>query len=191
MSLKNTAVAIVILSAATVWGQGPAPMRGPAGRAFTPVKRSASAWTTPSDAGSKPAETPGTIAMRERLQDLQDTVSKMQALLHQMNAKAAAKKPEDPLVKANVEMWQLMLGHLGKQVEELRTAMATREDLEARRAAMYKQAEVKSAAAAQAARDGGASPAAVSGAAGQSPADAASGASQPQTNSAPATSSPK
>lgn len=56
------------------------------------------------------------------------------------------------MVKANLEMWDLMLGQLDKQLQELKLAEASRQDMEARRAAMYKQAEIKSQAAAKAAQ---------------------------------------
>jgi peptidoglycan hydrolase CwlO-like protein len=82
---------------------------------------------------------------------MEGTLTGMHTLLKQMRAKAAT-SPKDPLVKANLEMWELLVGHLDKQLLELRTTVAARDDLEARRAAMYKQADEKAAAAAQAAR---------------------------------------
>jgi hypothetical protein len=85
------------------------------------------------------------------MQDMEGTLVRMHALLKQMAAKGAANS-KDPLAKANLDMWELMVGHLDKQLEELQQAVATREDMEARRAAMYKQADAKSEAAAQAAR---------------------------------------
>jgi hypothetical protein len=73
----------------------------------------------------------------------------MHALLKQMQAKNSASASKDPLVKANLEMWALMVADLDKQYEQLRTATLAREDMEARRAAMYKQADEKAAAAAR------------------------------------------
>lgn len=43
-----------------------------------------------------------------------------------MNAK-------DPMVKANFGMWDLMVGQLDKQLQELKQAEASRQDMEARR----------------------------------------------------------
>jgi hypothetical protein len=102
-------------------------------------------------AGNKTAgvQTPATL--RERAQDMQVTLAKMHAVLKQMRAKAASSS-KDPLAKANLDMWELLVGHLDKQLQELRIAMLTREDMEARRAAMYKQADAKAEAAARAAR---------------------------------------
>jgi peptidoglycan hydrolase CwlO-like protein len=97
--------------------------------------------------------TPATL--RERVEDMQGTLAKMHAVLKQMRAKATASS-KDPLAKANLEMWELLVAHLDKQFQELRVAMVIRDDMEARRAAMYKQVDAKAETAAQAARSAGA-----------------------------------
>jgi chemotaxis protein histidine kinase CheA len=86
--------------------------------------------------------------MRQRMEDMQATLTKMHTLLKQMRAKAASSSSKDSLTKANLEMWDLMLSQLDKQFDQLRITTLTREDLESRRAAMYKQADAKAAAAA-------------------------------------------
>jgi hypothetical protein len=102
--------------------------------------------------GSKTADPQGLGAMRERVQDMGTTLSQMRVVLKQMQAKAPKSKSTDPVTKANLDMWELMVGHLDKELEQLRVTLAAREDLEARRAALYRQADAKAEAAAQAAR---------------------------------------
>jgi peptidoglycan hydrolase CwlO-like protein len=75
----------------------------------------------------------------------------MHTLLKQMQAKASAAATKDSVAKANLEMWSMMLDQLDKQYEQLVAAQKAREDMEARRLAMYKQADEKAAAAAAAA----------------------------------------
>ena len=102
--------------------------------------------------GSKTANPQGLGAIRERAQDMETTLSQMRVVLKQMHAKAAKSRPTDPVTKANLDMWELMVGHLDKELEQLRVTLAVREDLEVRRAALYKQADAKAEAAAQAAQ---------------------------------------
>ena len=102
--------------------------------------------------GSKTADPQALGAMRERIQDMETTLSKMREVLKQMHARAAKTKSTDSATTANLDMWELMVGHLDKELEQLRGTLAAREDLEARRAALYKQADAKVEAAAQAAR---------------------------------------
>jgi hypothetical protein len=85
---------------------------------------------------------------------MESTLAQMHLVLKQMQDKVAKSKTKDSLAKANLDMWGLMVGHLEKDLQELKIAMAAREDMEARRAALYKQADVKAEAEAQAARAG-------------------------------------
>jgi hypothetical protein len=80
---------------------------------------------------------------------MESTLSQMRVLLKQMHAKS---KATDSLAKANLDMWDLMVGNLDKELQQMRLTLAAREDLEARRAALYKQADAKAEAEAQAAR---------------------------------------
>ena len=91
-------------------------------------------------------------ALRQRVQDMESTLAQMHLVLKQMQDKVARSKTKDSLAKANLDMWGLMVGHLEKDLQELKIAMAAREDMEARRAALYKQADAKADAEAQAAR---------------------------------------
>lgn len=101
---------------------------------------------------SKTADPQGLGAMRERVQDMETMLSQMRVVLKQMQTKAAKSKSTNPVTKANLDMWELMVGHLDKELEQLRVTLAAREDLEARRAALFRQADAKAEAAAQAAR---------------------------------------
>jgi hypothetical protein len=86
-------------------------------------------------------------AANQNLQEMGATLTKMQTLLKQMRARTSNSK--DPVAKANLEMWTLMVEQLDKQYEQLRLAARQREEMEARRAAMYKQADERAAEAAR------------------------------------------
>ena len=101
---------------------------------------------------NRTADPQGLVAMREHVQEMEGTVSRMRLLLQQMHARADKSKATDALTKANLDMWELMVGQLDKEFEQLRQTLAAREDLEARRAALYRQADAKAAAEAEAAR---------------------------------------
>ena len=89
-------------------------------------------------------------AANQNLEELGKTLTKMQALLKEMRAKTTG---ANPVAKANLEMWTLMLDQLYKQYEQLRVAARQREDLEARRAALYRQADEKAAEASRRAKE--------------------------------------
>jgi hypothetical protein len=90
--------------------------------------------------------------MQQQVEDMDHTISQMRVVLKQMQTRAAKSKATDPVAKANLDMWELMVSHLDKELVQLRATLATREDMEARRAALYKQADAKIEAQAQAAR---------------------------------------
>jgi hypothetical protein len=83
----------------------------------------------------------------------------MHALLKQMQAKTSASSAGS-LGKANLEMWSLMLADLDKQYAQLKLVSHTREELDARRASLYRQADARAAQAAKNAQAAGAAPAA-------------------------------
>ena len=130
------------------------------------------------------AQTPAML--RQHMEDMQGTLAKMHTVLKQMRAKAAKSGAKDSLTAANLDMWELMLGHLDKQFEELRASTLAREDLEARRAALYKQAEAKAALAAKSAQAAGAAPAAATSNQGAAPSAAGN---TPAAQPTPSTSS--
>ncbi|HUD65212.1 MAG TPA: hypothetical protein VMQ17_11565 [Candidatus Sulfotelmatobacter sp.] len=155
MMFRNAAIVVVVLAVTTALAQSapPAPTvpggtdvisqgRGPVGRRISSLgaKRPTS------------AQTPS--APRQHFEDLESTVNQMHAMLKQMQSRAAKSRTKDSFAIANLGMWELMVGHLDKEVQALRAAIAAREDMEARRAALYKQADVKAEAEAQAGRAG-------------------------------------
>lgn len=135
MKFASTIAAITVLAASTALAQSavPAPSSHPRrvvaeGNALA-VAENAQAQTT----------------MHQRVADMGNTLTRMHTLLKQMQGKISASGSHDPMVKANLEMWGLMLEDLDKQYVQLRVASHAREDLESRRAALYKQAEAKAA----------------------------------------------
>ena len=180
MTLRNTVAAIVVLAASAAWAQSAPPVgNAPSSRLRRRVANSNA---------STVAETQRTqAAMHQRVEDMGHTLVRMHELLKQTQAKTAKSSTKDPLIKANLEMWGLMLDVLDKQYAQLRLAGQTREDLEARRAAMYKQAEARAALAAKNAQGLGAAPAAADQGAAPNPAVGANAPATPATQPAPAT----
>ena len=107
-------------------------------------------------AGNQARNLPAPGSLHQRVQDMENTLNQMRGVLKEMQAKAAKSTAKDSLAKSNLEMWELLVGHLDKQLQELKIASAAREDMEARRTAIYKQADAKGEAEAQAARAAGA-----------------------------------
>jgi hypothetical protein len=148
----SVAIAIVILAATQAFAQAPAGAT-PSASALLGQRRSLAGKRPMSAApASQSSNVNSLAALRQRIEEMQGTLQTMHTLMLQMRAKATKSGTKDPLVKANLDMWNLMVGHLDKQLEELRQTEAAREDMEARRAALYKQADAKAAAEAQAAR---------------------------------------
>jgi Skp family chaperone for outer membrane proteins len=144
MKLQSMPIAVVVLAAAAAWAQTSLPVVGPGmGRAS-----SGRSGRMPTMLQSKLAAAQTPAAFRQRVAEMQETLTKMHAILKQMETKAASSGAKDPTAKSNLQMWQLMLGHLDNQLEQLRLASLQREELEARRAALYRQADEKAAAAA-------------------------------------------
>jgi len=174
MKLRNSTALVAVFAAATLWGQTSA---GPlAGHRQTVVATSNSEALA---AGNR-----AKAVANQNLQEMGATLTKMQGLLRQMRAHASTSK--DPVAKANIEMWTLMVEQLDKQYEQLRLVARQREDLEARRAALYKQADEKAAEAAKKAQE--AAKAAPSASSTTSNAPAAPAAQTTATPAAPSTS---
>lgn len=149
---KTATAAIVVVAVTTGLAQGPSPVAAPAATPVMSQRQSLAGGSGMSPAaGNKATGVPTQATLRERVQDMDVTLAKMHAVLKQMRAKITSSS-KDPLAKANLDMWELLVGHLDKQLQELRVAMVVRDDMEVRRAAMYKQAEAKADAAARAAR---------------------------------------
>lgn len=154
MRVKVGMAITMFLAATSAWAQSPAPPAAPA--AATPP-----GIASGSDANSRVrsrlgrgrnlSATQAQVTPGARMQEMQTTLNGMHALLKKMEAKNASSKSKDSVAAANLEMWELLLRHLDKEFNQLQMATLAREDLEARRAAMYRQADEKAAKEAQAA----------------------------------------
>ena len=162
MSLRNSTVIFLAFAAATLWGQtAPSPYA---------TRRPPVAAT--SNAQGLAAANRAKASTNQNLEEMGATLTKMQALLKQMRAHTNSAK--DPVAKTNLDMWTLMVEQLDKQYEQLRVAARQREEFEARRVAMYKQADEKAAEAARKAQEAAKAAAAASNASGSTPAAPAS-----------------
>lgn len=152
MTFRSTAAAIIVLAATTAWTQSPS--RAPIAPSSHPRTVAAE-----SNAMGLAENTRTQSATHQRLEDMGSTLTRMHELLKQMQAKTTAKSA-DSLSKANLEMWGLILGDLDKQYAQLKAASHAREELDARRASLYRQADARAAQAAKNAQAAGAAPAA-------------------------------
>lgn len=125
MTFRTVALLIVLCSMSTVWAQSggaqPAPgtplQPGATGPAMLPRMRP----HMPENRKS----TSGQASFDERLQDMQETLVKMHALLKQMQSTATAGK--DQMVTDNLHMWELLLDHLDRSLMRARVSKAERE----------------------------------------------------------------
>jgi peptidoglycan hydrolase CwlO-like protein len=138
----------VVLAATAALAQSAQPGTTPG----APILNSQGLTARRAPGGNKTTDPQSLVAMRERVEDMGSTLSQMRVLLKQMQVKATTSKATDSLTKANLNMWELMVGHLDKELQQMRVTLAARQDLEARRAALYRQADAKAQAEAQAAR---------------------------------------
>jgi hypothetical protein len=157
MSRKVALAIILFLAAASAWAQSPAPAPAPAPApeapppVLVPGTNGTSGVISRFGRGRVVRGPEAQLAPRERLQEMEGTLTSMHALLKDMQAKNASSRLKDPVAKANLEMWELLLVHLDKEFHQLQAATATRQELEARRASLYNQAYEKAAKEAQAA----------------------------------------
>jgi len=142
MTLRCSIAAFVVLVATASWGQNSA---GPL------TSRRSTVMASPnSDAQVAVARAKAQADAQKHVEEMGATLAKMHALLKQMRAKTSTAKATDSMAAANLEMWSMMMDQLDKQYQELAAAQKSREDMEARRLAMYKQADERAAAAAAA-----------------------------------------
>jgi hypothetical protein len=180
MKLRSMA-ALLIIAVTGVSAQTAAPS---AARSLAGRQRTVMATST--DADSRTADMRAKADVNQRMVEMETTLGRMHLLLKQMQASAAVKNSKDPATRANLEMWGLMIQQLDKQFDQLKVTARERADLNARRAAMYQQAEQR---AAQARNTQGQTPASVTGqpAAGNAAAPHTSqGAQSPESSQAPA-----
>ena len=148
MIFRSATRVVVVLAATAAFAQSAQPGTTPS----APILNRPGLTTRTNPAGNKTADRQGLAAMRERVEDMQNTLSQMRVVLRHMQTNATKSKATDSLAKANLDMWGLMVSHLDKELQQMRVTLAARQDFEARRASLYKQADVKAEAAAQAAR---------------------------------------
>ncbi len=139
MRIKKTTAAIVILSAASLFAQSapsPVPMpSAPRGVPTMPMRKAGA-----NHGLQRMLPTPEAM-QAQQIKELEDTVSKMQALLRQMQIKARGSKDQATL--NNLRMWELLVSHMSETLGQARLVAAERADFIARREALYKQAYAK------------------------------------------------
>jgi Skp family chaperone for outer membrane proteins len=150
MTVKLAAFGM-FLAATSVWAQSPAPATAPVDKSVIANHADSNNRLKASPLQNRRASLQTQLTPHQRVQEMESTLNSMHALLKKMRTKTVSSSRKDLIAEANVEMWELMLVHLDKQFDQLRIATLTREDLEARRAALYKQAFNKAATAAQSA----------------------------------------
>ena len=148
MMFRNAVRVTVVLAATAVLAQSTQP--GAKGDESSLKRQSLAGPRGP--AGNTAEDPLGLAAIREQVGDMESTLSRMRVVLTEMRARSATSETTDSLTKANLTMWELMVGNLDNELQQLEETLASREDMEARRVALYKQAEAKIEAAAQAAR---------------------------------------
>jgi len=149
MMFRSATGVILVLAATAVFGQSAQPGTTP-GAPILNQQPGPAARKGPAE--NKTADPQGLPAMRKQVEDMESMLSQMRVVLKQMHANAGKAKVTDSLTKTNLDMWELMVGHLDKELQQLHAALAEREDLEVRRAQLYRQADAKAAAQAQAFR---------------------------------------
>jgi hypothetical protein len=136
MIFQNATRVIMALAVTTALAQGTPPAAAGSPQAAVPggndvMQRQGYAGRRAPSA-KQPRGVPVQTSLRERVQDMERTLTQMRLVLTKMHDKAAKSKTQDSLAKANLDMWELMVSHLDKELRELKDAAAAREDMEAR-----------------------------------------------------------
>lgn len=146
MSRKVSLAIAMFLAASSAWAQSPAPAPAATGPIIAPDADTTARVTSRFAQNRVARAAEAQAAPREHVQEMESTLNGMHALLKEMQASNASSRSKDPVAKANLEMWELLLTHLDKEFHQLQLATMAREAVEARRAAMYNQAFAKAAA---------------------------------------------
>lgn len=141
--LKIGTAAAVVLVATMSFAQTQTPVPVPGGGPISTQGQMLPGRKGMSSMPGRPAGAVQPSPLPKRIDDMQATLTQMHAVLKRMHASSAKSQTKDPIAKANVDMWELLVGHLESQLKELRLAQAAHDDMEARRAALYKQADAK------------------------------------------------
>ncbi len=151
MIFRNLTRLMMVLAVTAALAQGTPPTPTvPGGAAVMNQRRGFPGRRGPASKPNPNLQAPASLT--QRVQDMESTLAQMHVVLKKMQDKQAKSGVKNSLAKANLDMWGLMVGHMDKELQELKLALAMREDMEARRAALYKQADAKADAEAQAAR---------------------------------------
>jgi hypothetical protein len=140
MTIKNYIVAAILLLSASLFAQN-ASYQAP-GAMQVMARRAAARHAILQSADAMASQ---------QMQELEATVSKMLALLKEMQVRAASSK--STTTQDNLHMWELLVGHLNDTLTRSRLQASQRSNLLARRNAMYRQAEANNDAATAAARN--------------------------------------
>jgi len=125
---KSMQLVVMLLSMATLPGQNPPTTGAPAGN------QNSGASSSPALTGRmSPSQDPSVALQRmealhqQRLQEMEVSLAKMHTLLNDMKARMAANNSHStPSQKDNIELWEMMLGHLDKTLAQARLAAVQR-----------------------------------------------------------------
>ncbi len=122
MRFRSIPVTIILLSVATIWAQTSVGGQNP------------SDATPQSQAAPAPSSQDPSVAMQrmeavheQRLQEMEVILAKMHTLLNDMKAKVAAGDSKNASSQMdNIELWEMLLGHLDKTLAQARMAAIQR-----------------------------------------------------------------
>ena len=132
MRLTNVALAVVLVWAGAMSAQNvttetaPASVPTPAPKAAANNMQAPPAPMGQSQSARSSLQTPE-MGRLQRMQEMQDTLSKMHELLKDMQTKVTSSNPKNQsAMMDNVQMWQLILEHLDHNMAQARTSMMLR-----------------------------------------------------------------
>jgi hypothetical protein len=132
MKLTNVALAVVLVWAGATWAQNVTTETAPASMPMPAPNSTANNMQAPPAPMGQNQSTRSNLQNPEmgrlqRMQEMQDTLSKMHELLKDMQAKVASSNPKSQsAMMDNVQMWQLILEHLDHNMAQARTSMMLR-----------------------------------------------------------------
>lgn len=133
MRLRTIVLGIALLSVTAIWAQDSASQAPAAGTApivtdpqsAAPVNRAPIALRSRRMMPAQRRAQSADPAFEARVEELQETVAQMHALLNQMQSKAGSAK-DKAATADNVRMWEILLGHLDRTLAEARAAAMQR-----------------------------------------------------------------
>lgn len=137
MRLRTITLGIALLSATVLWAQDTASQAPVAGSAPTlspgtaPVSRARNAFRNRTMMPAPRRALSADPAFAARLEDMQDTLTKLHALLKQMQSQAGSSKRQT-VAAENIQMWELLLGHLDRTLAQARMTAIQRSVMDQR-----------------------------------------------------------